>query len=309
MTGDRCRRLRRVDGPYVDCHVHFFDGAQLRYPWVEADSFPALGERFAPADLLAATSDPPAAVVHVQAEADHSDPVAETRWLAAERDLASAHGLPTGIVAYADLAADDLDAVLDAHQSAGPVVGIRQEVWWEAVPSRPDIGAVDLLAQPAWQRGLRAVARRDLSFDVTCFDHQLDDVADVLATAEVTAVIDHFGLPDLADAAAFARWRAAVGRLARLEHVVMKVSGIVQLQEWDPDWSVDRIRPAAHEVLEAFGTGRCILGSNFPIDGMGGAAYDDVWAGLAALVADLSPEERRALRHDNARRVYRLDVA
>ena len=296
--------------PFVDCHVHFWDPERFSYPVLEGEGLDALPDRFTAADLVAAAgAHLPTAVVHVQAEVDHAtDPVAETAWLQAAHDSAETGGVPAVHIAYADLSRPDVADVLDRHLDHPIVRGIRQELWWEDPPSRPDILGADLLADPAWRAGFAQLAPRGLSFDLTCFARQLGQVRTVLADQpDVPVVIDHFGAPDLADAEAMAAWRSSIGGLAQLEQVVLKLSGIVQLQGWAADWSVDPIRPLLEVALETFGPDRCVLGSNFPIETMAGATYPEVRAGLDELIAPLSADEQAALRQGTATQVYRIE--
>jgi predicted TIM-barrel fold metal-dependent hydrolase len=58
-------------------------------------------------------------------------------------------------------------------------------------------------------------------------------------------------------------------------------------------------------AIAAFGAGRCMFASNFPVDSLV-ADYDTIFDGFRAIVAHLSEADRRALFHDNARRVYRI---
>ena len=50
-----------------------------------------------------------------------------------------------------------------------------------------------------------------------------------------------------------------------------------------------------------------MFASDFPVAGLH-ASFDQVWDGFKAITADLTPAEQRALFHDNARRLYRLDL-
>lgn len=300
-----------MSAPFVDCHLHFWDPSRFSYPALSSGDLAGLPERFTASDFVAAAGEHlPTAAVTVQAEVDHAtDPVAETAWLQAAHDAPASHGVPAAHIAYADLSRADVAETLDRHLEHPIVRGIRQEVWWEPRPSRLDIVDVDLLALPAWRAGLTLLAGRGLSFDLTCFAHQLDQASRVLADhPDLTVVVDHFGSPDLGDEDAMATWRRSLAGLARLDRVVLKLSGIVQIQRWTSDWSVDPIRPLLDAALGAFGPHRCVLGTNFPIETIAGATYAEVRLALDELTAPLSVEEQAALRHRNAARVYRISL-
>ena len=54
-----------------------------------------------------------------------------------------------------------------------------------------------------------------------------------------------------------------------------------------------------------FGPGRCIYGSNYPIEKLW-TSYAQIIKVMRECTAELSASERRAVFYDNAQRVYRL---
>ncbi len=64
------------------------------------------------------------------------------------------------------------------------------------------------------------------------------------------------------------------------------------------------------QTIDLFGPGRCMFASNFPVDKLLASPSLDSLEGLVAaqhsLVADLEEEDRRALFHDTAARVYKF---
>jgi predicted TIM-barrel fold metal-dependent hydrolase len=91
--------------------------------------------------------------------------------------------------------------------------------------------------------------------------------------------------------------------LAERPNVAAKISG---LGMFEPDWTADSIRPLVLDAIEIFGVERCIFASNFPVDKLAGD-YDAIWSAFDRITAGFSESERRALFHDNAARLYRLD--
>ena len=61
-------------------------------------------------------------------------------------------------------------------------------------------------------------------------------------------------------------------------------------------------------VLTCFGPGRCMFGSDWPVCGVAGASYNDVFNILLRLVRKLSPGNERAIFRDNAVKFYGLSV-
>jgi predicted TIM-barrel fold metal-dependent hydrolase len=136
------------DGPVVDTHHHLWE--VRHYPWLTAPPAPKIfGEDYEQlrhdyliddwrADIAGSNV---VASVHVQAHYDPPNHVGETRWL---QRIADEHGYPHAIVGHADMAADDIEAVLDGHMAFANFRGIRDVVThnpakqaWQAV-DRPD---------------------------------------------------------------------------------------------------------------------------------------------------------------------------
>src|SRR4051812_21126122 len=118
------------DLPIVDAHHHLWDleGA-LRYPWLSTGEHGYLGDH----SRLRRTYMPPEyrrdtalhnviATVHIEAEGDRSQQLAETEWVA---KVAAELGMPNVIVAHAWVDTPDAEAII-AAQAAHPMVrGIR----------------------------------------------------------------------------------------------------------------------------------------------------------------------------------------
>src|SRR5258708_37097353 len=107
----------------VDAHQHFWDLSRYRYPWRQDPEpiafrygdYSALRRSYLPADYRRDTQGCAVVkTVHVEAEWERADPVAETRWL---ETVAQESGLPTACVAHAALDRADAADVL-AGQAA-----------------------------------------------------------------------------------------------------------------------------------------------------------------------------------------------
>ncbi|MEK9662688.1 MAG: hypothetical protein VW644_13325, partial [Alphaproteobacteria bacterium] len=174
------------DGPVVDTHHHLWE--VRHYPWLTAPPAPKIfGEDYEQlrhdyliddwrADIAGSNV---VASVHVQAHYDPPNHVGETRWL---QRIADEHGYPHAIVGHADMAADDIEAVLDGHMAFANFRGIRDVVThnpehaaWQAV-DRPDY-----CLSHAFRRGLDALQARDLHFELQGFANQFGHFAELLA--------------------------------------------------------------------------------------------------------------------------------
>jgi len=64
--------------------------------------------------------------------------------------------------------------------------------------------------------------------------------------------------------------------------------------------------PYVDAAIDAFGPARCMMESNFPVDGRT-CGFVPLWNALKHIVRAYSPTEKAALFHDTAARVYRIE--
>lgn len=287
----------------IDGHHHLWDLSAVAYPWLMArgvrrffgDPTP-IQKDYLPADFRRDHDGIDiAGSVHVQVGAAPEASVAETAWLDQQ---GAATGLPSAIVAFADLTSPDLSATLDAHAAAAPqrLRGIRQIV--SRHPSE-DQGP-DLLSSPAFVAGLQTLAARGLSFDLQLSAPLLERAAEMLAAAPDLAVaLCHAGSPWDQSASGLAAWRRGLAAMARRPGVVCKLSG---LGMFNPDWTPNSLAPIVAGVLDAFGPDRVLWGSNFPVDRL----YRSYRALFEAVWELVPPKDRDAVFAETAQGFYRL---
>ncbi|MGI8331447.1 amidohydrolase family protein [Actinomadura scrupuli] len=277
----------------VDAHHHVWDLAVRDQDWIDPVAMAAIHRDFTLADLRpAAVRAGVTTTVIVQTVAVAE----ETPELLA---LAAADGLAGGVVGWADLtdpAVADRLAELRALPGGGSLAGIRHPVQAEPDP--------DWLTRPEVLRGLRAVAAAGLAFDLLTLPHQLPAaVRAVRAVPELRFVLDHLSKPPIARGE-LRPWHEHLVALAGCGNVAAKLSGLVTEADWGA-WSVADLRPYAEAALAAFGPGRLMFGSDWPVCTLA-ASYADVVAAAEELTAGLSGTERRAVFGDTARHWYRL---
>jgi predicted TIM-barrel fold metal-dependent hydrolase len=290
----------------IDPHHHLWDLSRYRYPWLQAhpqpDPLAAIRRNYLVEDYLADTSHQDLAKsVHVQAEIDPSQALAETAWL---QGIADAHGIPNGIVAWAPLQdGEAVEPMLAAHARHTNVRGIRQLLNWDADPARSQCDRPDYMTDARWRAGYALLAKYGLSYDLQAFPFQLGDAAR-LATdfPNIPMIVNHTGMPRDRDPAALEVWRRGMRELAERPHVSVKISGLGMSE---PHWTADTIRPLVLETIDIFGTDRSMFASNFPVD-KAYSSFDVLYDAYKTITAGFSDAERRALFHDNAERIYRI---
>jgi predicted TIM-barrel fold metal-dependent hydrolase len=299
-----------TSAPFVDAHQHFWDLDANPYPWLQGETvrhfrygdYSALQRNYLPADLARDTRGfAPARTVHIEAEWARDDPVAETRWLS---QLAREHGRPSAIVAHAALDRGDVAEVL-AAQAAFPLVrGIRHKPVTSATVAQATRGLAGSMDDARWRRGYALLQPHGLSFDLQAPWWNLDQAAALARDFPQTALIlNHTGLPVDRSEAGLAGWRRALETLAAQPNTAIKISGLGQRGK--PWTQADNV-PVIRDAIAIFGPSRCLFASNFPVDSLV-ADYGTILAGFMTAIADRPAAERRALLHDNAVRLYRLD--
>ncbi len=296
--------------PIVDAHFHLWDLDANYYPWLAdgnrptlVKGFEALRRNYVVADYLRDVGTlNVVAGVHIQAEHDSRDPVRETRWLERVAGEPASRGFPQAIVAEADLARDDVEATLAEHCRHANVRGIRFALHRRLDAAEP----YDPLLDPAWVRNFPLLAKYGLSFDLQLFPRQAPAALDLIrGNPGVQFILTHCAMPFARDAAGVLQWRHAIADYARFPNVAIKISGF---GGYDPAWSAASIEPIVSAVIEAFGPQRCMLASNFPVEGLV-KRYADIWATYLACFASYTAAERDMLFWRNAATVYRLPVA
>jgi predicted TIM-barrel fold metal-dependent hydrolase len=294
----------------VDPHFHLMDVENNPYPWLEPDAQrpdiyggrdAQLRHVFLADDWLLATEHQNVAkAVHVQANWDFADPVAETRWLAA---IAETYGVPTGVVGFLNLAMPDAEVTLAEHLQFPFLRGIRQILNWHDREDLRFTDRPDYMQDSAWLRGFSLLSKYGLSFDTQIYHWQFDDTVTVARQfPDVQIILNHTGMPLDRSGDGIDAWSAAMVRLAQAPNVSVKISGLGLGQD---RWSTESLREVIVRAIDAFGTDRCMFASNFPVERLW-VDYDTIINTFSAICADLSYDERQDLFGRNAERIYRV---
>ena len=294
----------------VDSHHHLWDLAEGRYPWLQDEFDPdgfflgpyaKLRRDYSPADLRADTAPLHlAASIHIEAERDRADQLGETRYLAA---LNQRTGLPSAIIGHVSFLQPDRDAVLAAHAREPLMRGIRSKPVTAATPGQSVRGQPGSLQDPAWLDGLGRLQAHGFSWDLRVPFWHLAEAAEVAAGIPgIPIAVNHCGLPLDRSPEALQVWRDGLAALARLPHVMLKLSELgLRGGVWDAASNTAVIR----EAVAIFGVDRVMYGSNLPVSSLSAsvpAIVDAIMAGLPSH----DPATLRAVFAGNARRFYRI---
>lgn len=291
----------------VDAHFHVWRQADL--PWLTGPMQPrifgpyeAIRRDYPMAEYLSdAAGTGVSRAVYVQANWPPDRALAEAEWLAG---VSRETGWPQAVVAFADVTVPDIRPALDRLARFPLVRGIRHQLHWHRNPLYRFAPGPDLCRDPAVQRNVARLADYGLAFDLQVF---ADQMAGACALADacpgVTLVLQHAGMLEDTGEAGRAAWRTGMTALAARPNVVAKLSGFgTFIHRCD----AAHIAWLTTETVALFGADRCMWGSNFPIE--------KLWTDYATLLdahrraaGGMSASEQRAIFHDTASRVYRLD--
>lgn len=274
----------------IDTHLHFWDLATYdvgAYPWLTRHS--QLLRNFLPEDVKP-HFDACGVDRGVIVEAARDSHALNRWWL----QLAEQHEHIGAVVAGCTLEQDDLHIWFDEYAQSPYFVGVRTAPaglsthWWE---------------NPATQRGLQELARRDLSLDLLVDYETYPAVAQMAAHyPSLRLILDHCAHPPFR-AGKLDEWQDALRPLAAYSNIHIKYSSFLLYTH--PDATLERLRPVAGFLLETFGVARMMWGSNWPVELVGGS-YEEAFQRMQAGVEPLSDAERAALYGGNAARFYRV---
>ncbi len=288
-----------------DAHIHLWDLWTRLYPGLETPSTGFIGSNAAIArsyllpEFLAegGTSVNVVAAVHV--EAFPTDPLAEVRHVQGMADLSP---IPLAIVGNADLTQPDVGDLLDRMKDFGALRGIRQVVNLHPDPTLTYVKK-DFLADPAFHQGFGTLGPRGLGFDLQLYPHQMVAAAGLArAHPDTSIILNHAGMWADRTLPGWQAWKQGLRTLAACPNITVKISG---LGMFDLHPTVESLRPLVLETIEAFGIGRSMFASNFPVDKLF-SSYPALWGMFDQITAGFSTSERAALFEGNARAVYRV---
>ena len=291
----------------VDPHIHLWDLSTHHYPWLANPQTSFVGDArdlqhdYLLADLLRDAEDIEVLkLVHVDANHDPADPVEETRWL---QSVADKDGMPNGIVAGADLSAENAEQVLEAHAAFANTRGIRQILNVHRNKLYDYVGR-HYMREPQWRKHFALLRRFGMSFDLQLYPSQMEEAAQLAREhADTQFIVNHAGMfVDRNSTHGYRAWREGMRMLAACPNVAVKLSGFAM---FDHDWTIESLRPYVHETIDTFGSDRAMFASNFPVDRLFGT-YTALWNAYARIVGDASDSEKQALFVGNAQRIYRI---
>ena len=285
MQGSGTRALR------IDAHHHLWRFNEVEFAWID-DSMARLRRDFLTDELRreleVATID---ATIAVQAR----ESLEETIWL---MECARSCSEIWGVVGWAPLTFDELPDILDCFGRNPKLVGFR-----EVLQGKPD----GYLLQPAFHRGIEELTQRGFAYDVLIHERQLVEATSFVDRhVNQRFVLDHAAKPKICKGE-LEPWTTNLRELARRPNVYCKISGLVTEASWKT-WSEDSLQPYLDVCVEAFGPGRLMAGSDWPVCTVA-SSYARWWEVLTHYFSGFSESETRGIFGENALKFYGVNIS
>jgi L-fuconolactonase len=273
----------------IDAHQHFWQYHPAHQVWM-TDAMQVLRRDYLPGDLeplLAAIGFDGTIAVQARQMPE------ETEWLL---QLADAHDLIKGVVGWVDLRAPELLSQLERYAAHPKLVGVRHVVHDEADDA--------FMLRPDFRRGIAQLREFDLTYDLLLFPKHLPVAVTLVEEfPNQPFVLDHLAKPAIA-AGLVAPWRDDLMRLAAFPNVFCKFSGMVTEAQWR-QWQADDFHRYLDIAIEAFGTERVMIGSDWPVCTLSGS-YVATMNIVIDYVHQFSGAVRDAILGGNCARFYQI---
>lgn len=273
----------------LDSHQHFWQYEPEKHSWID-DNMSTIRKDFLPEDLqLVYEKNDVSGCVAVQAD----QTLEETNFLL---DLADKHDFIKGVVGWIDLRGNGVKDELEAYKSYAKLKGFRHVVQGEADPN--------FLLRPQFSRGIGMLSDYDYTYDILVFPHQLGAVLEFVDRfPNQKFVIDHCAKPYIKDGF-YQGWAVLMSEIAKRSNVFCKLSGMITEADY-LHWTNEQIQPYMSLIIEAFGPGRIMFGSDWPVCLVAGN-FARVKKLVTDFIADLSASEQNAIMSENAIKFYNL---
>jgi L-fuconolactonase len=275
----------------LDAHQHFWHYTPQEYGWIGSDMAVLQQDRL-PGDLAPLLQSAGiGGTVALQAR----QTLAESRWLL---ELANRHPFIKGVVGWVDLCSPELSGQLEQLSAHSKFRGVRH-----VIQDEPDDR---FMLRPDFLHGIGLLAGLGLTYDILILARHLPVACELVARfPDQPFVLDHIAKPLIKDGV-LEPWATGIRRLATFPNVVCKVSGMVTEAHWQ-DWLPADFRPYLDVVLKAFGPGRIMFGSDWPVCTLA-SSYADVVRLVSDYVEQLSADEQAAIWGGTAAQFYGLET-
>ena len=273
----------------IDSHQHFWNYEPEKHLWID-DEMSVIRRDFLSDDLQKVFAENGVdACVAVQAD----QTTEETNFLIS---IAENNNFIKGVVGWVNLRSESIEDDLLKYKKYNVVKGFRHVVQGEQDNN--------FMLRPEFLRGIELLGKYDLCYDILIFPHQLGATLELVKKfPNQKFVIDHIAKPYIKDGF-FEGWAVMMREIAKHQNVYCKISGMITEAGYKT-WTTEQVHPYMKLVLESFGAGRVMYGSDWPVCLVAGN-YSMVKSLVTDFISDLSQEQQNAIMGGNAAKFYNL---
>ncbi len=276
----------------IDSHQHFWKYNAVRHSWITHE-MSVLKRDFMPENLdeeLRANGID--ATIAVQADQSEE----ETLFLL---QLAGRNASIAGVVGWIDLCSPRAAKRMRFFAQFEKLRGFRHI----AQDEHDD----RFLVQDDFVRGIACLRQFDLTYDILIYPEQLPAALELVAQfPEQRFVIDHMAKPEIKTKSR-SGWAVLIQNIAANRNVYCKLSGLVTEADWR-HWKKEDFWPYLDVVFDAFGPGRLMFGSDWPVCLLAGS-YQQVLQIIEEYLQDCQADIKEKIFGGNAAQFYRLTMA
>ena len=271
----------------IDSHQHFWHYSPTEHTWMTSQ-MQVLKQDFLPGDL-----EPLLAGLHfegcVAVQARQS--LEETHWLL---QLAARNAFIKAVVGWVDLRSQHLTSQLEQFVRHRKFAGVRHVLQDEADD--------EFMLRPDFRRGIAQLQSFHLTYDLLLYPRHLKPAARLVEEfPQQPFVLDHLAKPGIANQLV-SPWQEDLHQLAKFPNVSCKLSGMVTEADWKR-WKPDDLHRYLDIAVAAFGTGRLMIGSDWPVCTLA-AEYAPAMQVVIDYVQQFSAQEQAAILGENCARFY-----
>jgi L-fuconolactonase len=273
----------------IDAHHHLWKYSREQYPWM-ADNMDVLRRDFLVDDLSRVLREASIqGVVTVQAR----QMLEETEWLLG---LAEGNDFMQGVVGWVPLVEEGVRYQLDKLSVHTKLKAVRH-----VLHDEPD----DFyMLRGDFNRGVAHLKDFNLRYDILVFERQLPQTIEFVDRhPQQVFIVDHIAKPRIKDGL-LSPWRENMVELGRRENVYCKLSGMVTEANW-AGWTESDLQPYFEIAMEAFGPGRLMFGSDWPVILLA-SSYQRWLETVQCAISGLSPDEQTQILSGTATTAYQL---
>jgi L-fuconolactonase len=273
----------------IDSHQHFWKFDKVRHSWIN-EEMAVIQRDFLPADLAPVLEENGIdGCVLVQVDQTPEENEFQLR-NAADYDFIK------GVVGWVDFQSEDIGDQLQKLKGYEKLKGFRHILQGETDRA--------LMLKPAFLNGISKLRDFGFTYDILIFPDQLKYAAELVSQfPDQPFVLDHIAKPDIKNQT-INEWERDIRELGRFENVYCKASGMVTEADWEI-WEQDDFTPYLDVVFEAFGTGRVMFGSDWPVC-LVAASYERTLELVKDYSSKLSVHEQELFWGANATKFYNL---